>query len=403
MARAAFSILIVAAAALYASWAGFGVPPAKPARPSPDFAQQVISVGKGPGFVAIADVNGDGIPDLLVANEDDATVSVLLGDGKRGFIAAQGSPFRCNPNPNDIAVADMNGDGNPDLVIANTQTPYITILLGDGKGGFKAAPHSPFATTSDPHPHGVAVGDFMGDGKPAVVIDSWGNRSILLIPSDGHANLISPGKFFPSGTHTDSGVRAADFDKDGHPDVLSAGGTGSGISLMLGDGQGGFRKAPGSPFSAGAGTWQFTIDDINRDGNPDVLVIPYHRDLRDPKLLGLTVLLGDGKGGFTTLRGSPLSLVGCDGPSRIAAGDLTGDGRRDIVVSCALNNKLLFFLAEKDGSRTTASLRVPTGWGGLAIGRLDTGGKDAIIVSNHDSATITVLGHCKHCQASWHN
>lgn len=391
MAKTAIAILTFAVAVMGASWTGFAIPPATPASPSLDFSRQVMRVGKGPGFIAIADVNRDGIPDLLVANEDDGTVSVLLGDGKRHFIAAPLSPFPCNPNPNDIAVADMNGDGNPDLVIANHQTPYITILLGDGQGGFAPAPHSPFATESYPHPHGVAVGDFTGDGRPAVVTDSWGNGKILLIPSDGRGNLILPGKFFQSDTHTDQGVRSADFNKDGHPDIVSNGEKSNGVSLMLGDGHGGFRKAPGSPFAAGADPWAFTIDDVNRDGNPDVLVIPYHRDLSDLKQLGVTVLLGDGKGGFSIMRGSPLSLAGCDGPDRIAAGDLTGDGRRDIVVSCALNNKVFLFLAAKDGSFATSSHSVPTGWGGLAVGRLDAGGRDAIVVSNHDSATVTVL------------
>jgi hypothetical protein len=255
MAKTGIAILTFAAAVMGAFWTVFAIPTVTPSRLSLDFTPRVISVGKGPGFIAIADVNRDGNPDLLVANEDDGTVSVLLGDGKRHFTAAQGSPLPCNPNPNDIAVADMNGDGNPDRVIANHQTPYITILLGDGKGGFTPAPHSPFATSSKPHPHGVVVGDFMSDGKPAVVTDSWGNGKILLVPGDGHGDLILPGKFFESDTHTDQGVRSADFNKDGYPDVVSNGENNNGVSLMLGDGDGGFRKAPGSPFAAGAAPW----------------------------------------------------------------------------------------------------------------------------------------------------
>jgi hypothetical protein len=392
--------LILAAAATTAAW--FAMPRAT-ASSALDFTQEVIPVGKGPGFIAIADVNHDGKPDLLVANEDDGTISVLLGDGEGHFRPAPGSSFPCNPKPNDIAVADMTGNGNLDLVIANHQTPYITILLGDGKGSFRPAPHSPFATQSYPHPHGVAVGDFMGDGKPAVVTDSWGNGEILLIASDGKGNLILPGKLFPTdGRYTDQGVRAADFNKDGHLDVVtsghSAGGSekttsmgGNAVGLMLGDGKGGFRRAPGSPFVAGENAFAFTIDDINGDGNPDVATIPYERDLRDPKQLGVTVLLGDGKGGFTTMRGSPLSLAGCHGPARVATGNLTGNGRRDIVVSCAQNDKVFFFLAAKDGSFSTSSRSVPTGWGGLAIGDLDGDRKDDVVVANHDSGTITIL------------
>ena len=113
-----------------------------------NFDRSVIPVGKAPGSIAIADLNRDGNPDIVVANTADETVSVLLGDGKGHFTSAPGSPFPCGKSPNDIAVADMNHDGNPDLVIANTETPNITVLLGDGKGGFKPSPHSPFATES---------------------------------------------------------------------------------------------------------------------------------------------------------------------------------------------------------------------------------------------------------------
>ena len=185
-----------------------------------EFTQQVVSVGKGPGFITIADVNHDGRPDLLVANADDGTVTVLLGDGKGGFRPAPGSPFPSNPNPNDIAIADMTGNGNLDLVIANHQTPYITVLLGDGRGGFRPSPHSPFVTPSHPHPHGVVIGDFVGDGKPAVVVDSWGSDQILLMSTDGKGNLILPGKFFGIDGHSDQGVRAAAFTKSGRLEWL---------------------------------------------------------------------------------------------------------------------------------------------------------------------------------------
>src|SRR5579859_6280298 len=131
----------------------------------PQFRQQTIRVGQGARWVSVADVNRDGIPDIVVANADAGTVSVLLGDGSGQFKEAPGSPFAAGHLPNDVAVADMNGDGIPDLVIPNHQAPTITILLGDGKGSFRPAPGSPVNVHSNPHPHGVAVADFDGDGR----------------------------------------------------------------------------------------------------------------------------------------------------------------------------------------------------------------------------------------------
>jgi hypothetical protein len=285
----------------------------------------------------------------------------------------------------------MNGDGNPDLVIANTQTPYITVLLGDGKGGFKPSAHSPFATRSSPHPHRIAVGNFIGDGKPAVVTDSWGHNQILVIPSDGKGNLILPGKFFPADLHTDSGVIAADFDKDGNLDIVTVNQSENVVGILLGDGKGEFRKAPGSPFPAGDTPWSFTVGDVNRDGNPDVAVIPYERDMRDPQRLGVTILLGDGKGGLETMRGSPFSLAGCKGPSRVAIGDIKGDGLGEVVVSCAQNDKLFFLMGTKNSSFESVSRGISTGWGGLALADLTGSGKDDVLVSNEREGTVTIL------------
>ena len=358
---------------------------------APDFDQVVTRVGKSPGPIAIADINHDGKPDIIVGNMDDGTVSVLLGDGRGHFTPAPGSPFPCNANPNDIAVADMNGDGNPDLVIANTQTPYLTILLGDGKGGFKPSAHSPFATKSYPHPHGVVVGDFMGDGKPAVVTDSWGHNQVLLIPTDGKGNLVLPGKFLPADLHTDSGVGAADFNKDGKLDLVTVNQTSGTVGLLLGEGKGGFVKAAGSPFPASDTPWMFAVGDVNGDGNPDVAVIPYERDMKDPKKLGVTVLLGDGKGGLTTMPGSPFSLAGCSGPSRVAIGDIRGNGLYDMVVSCAQNDRLIFFMGTKNGTFDVFSRSVPTGWGSVTLADLTGNGKDDVVASNNAMGTITIL------------
>jgi hypothetical protein len=110
-------------------------------------------------------------------------------------------------------------------------------------------------------------------------------------------------------------------------------------------------------------------------------VIPYEQDLTDPRQLAVTILLGDGRGGFAA-RPDLLSLEGCRGPDRVAAGDVNGDGYRDIVVSCAQNNRLIVFWGSKDGSFARSMEDVQTGWSGLALADLKGDGKSEIIVSN---------------------
>src|SRR5271163_1150188 len=220
-----------------------------------------IAVGKGPRFVAAADLNHDGKVDLVVANSDDESLTVLLGDGKGHFQPANGSPVPTGHLPNDIAVADMNHDGNPDLVIANHQSPYLTILLGDGKGGFHSAPGSPFDVHSNPHPHGVAVGAFSGAANLDVVTDSWGNNQIELLRGDGKGGLLPPGRFFRVGRRPYERLRSADFNGDGHRDVITSNLDEDTVTVLLGDGNGGFHESQGSPFPAGAKPWAVAIDD----------------------------------------------------------------------------------------------------------------------------------------------
>lgn len=352
------------------------------APPAVHLSQRVIPVGGSPGSIAIADVNHDGKLDIIVANTTDGTLTVLLGDGQGHFTPAAGSPFACGKSPNDIATGDFNGDGNLDLLIANTETPYLTILLGNGKGGFAPSPHSPFDTHSYPHVHGVAVADFNGDGKLDAVTDSWGHNQILMFLGDGKGNLILPGQAFNTGKRPYQRLRSADFNKDGKPDVVTTDLDQNAVSILLGDGHGGLHDAAGSPFPAGRAPWAVAVDDMNRDGNLDLVIIPYAPDVPDPKDVGVTVLLGDGKGGFSKMPGSPFSLAGCEGPDALATGDINGDGLRDMVVTCAQNNRLMLYLATRDGGFTLSTSSVQTGWAAVAVADLERRGKADIIVSN---------------------
>jgi hypothetical protein len=378
---------VLPAACLTASlaWVGLAVFPyslgVAPLPPQVAFDRIVLATGHSPASIVVADLNHDHHPDLVVANVEDGTLTVLLGDGKGHFAPAPGSPFACGPSPSDIAVADLNGDGNLDLVVANTGTPYISVLLSDGHGRFSPSPRSPFATQSFPHVHGVVAADFTGDGKPAVVTDSWGHNQVLILRGDGEGNLILPGVLFATGKRPYQRLRSADFNHDGHPDIVTTDMDDNGVSILLGDGRGGFRQPAGSPFPAGRAPWQVVIADFNRDGNPDLAVIPYERDLTDPRQLAVTILLGDGRGGFAA-RPDLLSLEGCVGPSRIEAGDVNGDGYSDIVVSCAQNNLLIVFWGSKEGVYTRSTENVQTGWSGLAVADLEGNGKSEILVSN---------------------
>jgi hypothetical protein len=219
------------------------------------------------------DLNGDGKLDLVSINSDDNDVSVALADGKGGFTRVASS-FAVEPSPYPSALADLDGNGHLDIVATSTARPHsqqraltgvLTVLFGDGRGGFRGGP-VPVRTVT---PGFVVVADVNSDRKPDLVASHLERRELTVLIGDGKGGFTeTTGSPFDLG-HTAWHVAVADVNGDGNPDVAAA--AGNGVCVMLGDGRGDFRRAPGSPFATGKGSWQLAVGDVSGDGKPDVV------------------------------------------------------------------------------------------------------------------------------------
>ena len=350
-----------------------------------------IKVGNAPGSVEIADFNHDNFPDIAVTSETDSSVTVLLGNGKGFFTPASNSPFFVGSIPNDICIADINKDGNHDLAFPNHERKYLTVLLGDGKGNFTQAKNSPFPTEGIPHVHGIAAGDFNNDGWLDFVTDSWGNDQVEVLFGDSLFFFGKQRKFFKVGKRPYQRLRSADLNSDGINDIVTTNTEGNNVTVLLADGKGGFNEADGSPFACGDNPFGIAIGDVNADGKPDLAIINSPSSMAEGKgKNGMTVLLGDGTGKFKTIKGSPFEAGKI--PSRIAIGDINGDGVNDIATSDNDSDKIYLFLMNKNGSMLSqSSITVGNHPKGIAIADLNGDGKGDIVVCNNADNNIKII------------
>lgn len=342
---------------------------------------------ENPGSVAMGEVNGDGKPDLVVACARGVTVLLGRGDGR--FRVAPGSPIQVPFRPSEMALGELTGDGKPDLVLADHDSYGLTLLLGDGAGGFSLAPHSPVIMKEGQHPHthGLLAGDLNGDGTLDLATVNSDDNDVSVAFGDGKGRFTRAASSFSVGASPYPGA-LGDFNVDGHLDIIVTNvgrGTSqqpsSALTALFGDGRGGFR---GQPVAARTGQPGFVaVADVNGDRAPDLVATHLERN-------ELTVLVGDGKGAFTETARSPFDL----GHSawHVALADLNGDGKAD--VAAAAGDGVRVMLGDGKGTFQPAPgspFATSQGTWQLAVGDVNGDGKPDVATSNMESNRVSVL------------
>ena len=312
------------------------------------------------GVFRLTDVNHLTQPvDLVIANSTSNTVTVLLGNGDGTFVEAPGSPFTVGAQPRAVAIADFNGDGQLDFAVANSGDNSISTFFGNGDGTFTPFPKSPFVLpNSVQEPVAMVKGNFRNlstSGSDLAVVNELTNNVAILEASGDNTFdgtfTIATGSPFGTGT-APIAIAAGDLNSDGVPDLAVVNSADSTISVFLNNGDATFAVAGGSPLTttSGANPSGVVIADFTNDGVGDIAVTN-----QGVSTLGIYVGLGLG------LYASQIELSTPAGPQGIATADFDANGLPDAAITAhsGTSNTVSVFLDPSTFSSTGSPLQTP--------------------------------------------
>ncbi|MBX2895690.1 MAG: VCBS repeat-containing protein [Cyclobacteriaceae bacterium] len=305
---------------------------------SGNFAPRIILSQTGSVY-SVADLNNDSHPDIIANdnNQNTPNMRILLGDGSGTFTLL--AKFEIRGYANGIEVADVNNDGNPDVVSIGAWggVPVADVLLGDGTGYFTNAPVK-YPTITDPRD--IVKGDFNEDGEIDFALTHASNIVTIYL---GQGN----GRFTKTPTNYATGalpqhVLTFDYNKDGHLDLVTLNWNGASLTVLTGAGNGTFSLLTNIPVTAMAGS-RLTIADFNNDTFADLAVSGFTNNI-------ISILTGTGTG-FNT----PTTIATSQNISEIKAADFTGDGNQDIIADFNNINRMVLFTGNGSGGFTEST------------------------------------------------
>jgi FG-GAP-like repeat/FG-GAP repeat len=364
-------------------------------------------VAPGPGYtpnsIAVADVNGDGVPDLLVATtvdqglaQDPGVASVYLGATSSPGTYQQGTDYQTTgSNPSGIAAVALSGSGTPDMVVSNFGSGTASVFMHDpaNPGKYLAAT----TLTTGGQPNQVVAADINGDGKPDLVFAdlSTSGNAIVLIQSATAAGTFAAPLNLSTGAMTSS-VAVGDLNGDGKPDIVTANfdsnGNNGSVTIFFQNASSPGTFAAGVSFPAGAQPQSVRIADVNGDGLPDLIVANRGPGNDGTGTPGVSVLLQDATHPGSFL--APVTYSTPWGAIDVAVGDLNGDGKPDLVVASLGPGPTGAVSVLLQSTTTAGTFGTATSYPGygqplsVAIADLNGDGHPDIAVADGYSATV---------------
>jgi hypothetical protein len=280
-----------------------------------------IGYDSHPHSVAVGDFNNDGRPDIVVPNSGTNNIGVLLRHGNDSFLDQMTYSTGSGSLPYAVAVGDFNSDQLLDIAVANFGTNSIGVFLGIGNGTF--TPQRVFHTGSS-RPRWIAVGDFNNDTHLDIAVVNYGTNNIGILLGDGNGNFTNQLTFFTGFDSIPYALAVADLNNDGNLDIAVANYGTNNVGVLFGHGNGSF----GSQVVFNTGTnslpYAIAINDLNNDTHMDIVVVCSGSN-------NVGVLLGLGNGIFSMP--TTYSTGNNSFPLSVAIGDFHNDNKLDIAVA----------------------------------------------------------------------
>jgi len=328
------------------------------------FAAKVdFATGTSPQIIAISDLDGDGKPDLVMTNYGSNTVSVFrnistVGAITTGSFAAK-VDFATGTNPQGLAIGDLDGDGKPDLVVTNYGSNTVSVLRNISTVG--AINAGSFAAkvnfTTGTLPYFVVIGDLDGDGKPDMAVANNSSNTVSVFRNTSNVGSITTSSFatkvdFATGSYP-SGVAIGDLDGDGKPDLAVTNYTSSTVSVFRNTSTvGAITLATKVDFVTGTSPQVIAISDLDGDGKADMAVINLSTN-------SLSVFRNISTGTINTGSfATKVDFATGSAPYGLAIGDLDGDGKPDLAVANYTSSTVSIF---KNGQFTVTGFTPASG------------------------------------------
>ena len=343
------------------------------------FQRDDIPAASGARGITSADLNRDGWVDVITAHHDPDGLSIHLNRGRSGgyattFIPLPGGPF-------DVVTGDLNKDGSPDIAVANPDANVINVLFGNGDGTFRG----PMNVGARFNPRALTIADMDRDSNPDIVFTEFYNSSVTIYWGDGVQSFIhrQPGSLAVGANP--QGVAVADFNVDGWPDLVVAGSTSVGLTLL-------YHTPGANTFSRqdlDVPTQQnvVAVGDFDHDGRPDIAAA-------STTTTDVTVVLNR-RGGMAT----QVYPSGGSSPRGIVAVDLNRDGRLDLVAGTRGTSTVQVLLGHADGT-FAAAVGYAAGAGSRAVTAADfnNDGRMDLASGNEYASSMTVLSNTTELQ-----